>query len=80
METNLDVVTEREKILGDIFGNMNNYCDFMCKYAEFPEKLCDGAKTCRTFVGVYCKKKKQIVHKNKECNEFELRKRFKTRS
>lgn len=43
------------------------WCDLTCKYARFPEKLCDGSKTCRTFVALYCKKFKKLVYKNKEC-------------
>lgn len=46
------------------------YCDLFCKYAEFPDKLHDGAKTCRTFVALYCKLKKQIVYKNAICKDY----------
>ena len=50
---------------------MNNYCDLTCKYARFPDKLCDGSMTCRTFVAMFCTKKKRIVYKNKECKVYE---------
>ena len=43
------------------------YCDLSCKYSEFPEKLSDGSKSCRTFVGIYCKKLDQVVDKNGSC-------------
>jgi hypothetical protein len=47
------------------------WCDLMCKYAEWPDKLHDGAKSCRTFVALWCKKKKEIVYKNAPCIEKE---------
>ena len=43
------------------------YCDLSCKYAEFPDKLSDGSGSCRTFVGIYCTKLKQLVDKNGPC-------------
>lgn len=43
------------------------YCDLHCEYAEFPEKLSDGSLSCRTFIGLYCKKLKRIVPKNGRC-------------
>lgn len=43
------------------------FCDLDCKYATFPTQLADGAKTCRTFVALYCKKKKRLVFKNGKC-------------
>jgi len=52
---------------------MNNYCDLTCKYARFPDVLCDGAKTCRTFVALYCKKQKKIVYKNAPCINYKRR-------
>jgi hypothetical protein len=50
-----------------------NYCDLSCKYASFPDKLCDGSMTCRTFVGIFCKKDKKIVYKNAKCSKFKPR-------
>lgn len=43
------------------------YCDLSCEYAEFPDKLSDGSGSCRTFVGVYCKKLGRVVDKNGPC-------------
>jgi len=43
------------------------YCDLDCEYAEFPDKLTDGSLSCRTFVGLYCKKLKRIVPKHGRC-------------
>jgi len=43
------------------------YCDLHCEFAEFPEKLSDGFLSCRTFIGLYCKKLKHIVPKNARC-------------
>lgn len=47
------------------------WCDLLCKYAEWPDKIQDGSKSCQTFVGLYCKKKKRIVYKNQPCDEKE---------
>ena len=43
------------------------FCDLSCEHAEFPEKLSDGSKSCRTFVGIHCKKLDRIVDKNGPC-------------
>lgn len=43
------------------------YCDLNCEYAEFPQQLSDGSLSCRTFIGLYCKKLQQIVPKNGRC-------------
>jgi len=43
------------------------YCDLNCEYAEFPQQLSDGSLSCRTFIGLYCKKLQQIVPKNGPC-------------
>lgn len=51
------------------------FCDLTCKYAKFPDKLCDGSMTCRTFVALYCTKKKTIVCKNLICPEYKEIKR-----
>ena len=45
------------------------WCDLLCKYAEWPDKLQDG--TCRTFVGLYCKLKRRVVFKNQPCKDKE---------
>ncbi len=45
-----------------------DFCDLECKYASFPkEDAVDGSGSCRTFVALYCKKKKSYVHKNLPC-------------
>jgi len=43
------------------------YCDLSCEHAGFPDKLSDGSSSCRTFIGIYCKKLKRIVDKNGPC-------------
>ena len=44
------------------------FCDLRCKYASFPEEdAVDGAKSCRTFVAIYCKKLGKLVPKNAPC-------------
>jgi hypothetical protein len=43
------------------------WCDLKCKYAEWPDEFQDGS--CRTFVGLYCKKKKMVVYKNQPCKD-----------
>ena len=46
------------------------FCDLQCKYAEFPKTDdVDGSRSCRTFIALYCKKKRSLVHKNLPCNE-----------
>ena len=45
------------------------FCDLKCKYADWPEELSDGSKSCRTFIGLWCKLKNRIVHKNAPCEE-----------
>jgi len=46
-----------------------DFCDLICKYARTPkETALDGAGSCRTFVALYCTKKKTLVHKNMPCN------------
>lgn len=48
--------------------NKIKYCDLDCQYASFPDKLHDGAYTCRTFIALYCKKLKHLVYKNAVCH------------
>lgn len=44
------------------------FCDMRCEFASFPEQEhLDGAKSCRTFAAIYCKKLKKIVTKNAPC-------------
>jgi hypothetical protein len=47
------------------------FCDLRCKHAEWPKALSDGSKSCRTFVGLWCRLKKHIVHKNAPCADKE---------
>lgn len=45
-----------------------DFCDLECRYAEFPkEDSVDGSRSCRTFVALYCRKRKSYVHKNAPC-------------
>jgi len=49
------------------------FCDLECKYAEFPkDDAVDGSRSCRTFIALYCRKKKFLVHKNAPCKEKEV--------
>jgi len=51
-------------------GNLFNFCDLLCKYAKTPnEEGLDGSGSCRTFIALYCTKKKSLVHKNMPCSE-----------
>jgi hypothetical protein len=44
------------------------YCDFNCKYADFPKnKFMDGSASCQTFQAVWCKKLKRHILKNDIC-------------
>jgi hypothetical protein len=39
-------------------------------FASFPRSdAVDGSRSCRTFVALYCEKKKSLVHKNLPCAE-----------
>jgi hypothetical protein len=45
-----------------------NFCDLGCKFAALPKsEAIDGSGSCRTFIALYCKKKKSLVHKNLPC-------------
>lgn len=46
---------------------MIRFCDFECEYAQRPDKLSDGARSCRTFVAVHCTKLDRLVYKNSPC-------------
>jgi len=51
-------------------GSLFNYCDLLCKYAETPkEEGIDGSGSCRTFIALYCTKRKSLVHKNMPCKD-----------
>jgi hypothetical protein len=55
-------------------GNLFNYCDLLCKYAEVPkEEGIDGSGSCHTFIALYCTKKKSLVHKNLPCKDKQLK-------
>lgn len=46
------------------------FCDLDCKYASFPKTgSVDGSGSCRTFIALYCKKRKSLVHKNLPCGD-----------
>jgi len=48
--------------------SLDSFCDLLCKYAEMPkDEAIDGSGSCRTFVALYCTKKKSLVHKNMPC-------------
>ena len=52
-----------------------DFCDLECKYASFPnEDAVDGSGSCRTFIALYCKKKRSYVHKNLPCPDKVQRK------
>lgn len=45
-----------------------DFCDLGCKYASFPDSASvDGSRSCRTFIALYCAKRKSLVHKNLPC-------------
>ena len=47
-----------------------DFCDLDCKFAVFPKsEAVDGSRSCRTFIALYCRKKKGLVHKNLQCSE-----------
>ena len=50
------------------------FCDTLCKYGKFKDEAMDGSGTCRTFIAIWCEKKKQTVFKNAPCAEKELKK------
>lgn len=51
-------------------GELMEFCDMDCKYAQFPKSdAVDGSRSCRTFVALYCKRKKKLVHKNSPCKD-----------
>lgn len=45
-----------------------DFCDLTCRFAEVPKDGgVDGSGSCRTFVALYCRRKKSLVHKNMPC-------------
>ena len=47
-----------------------DFCDLACDYAEIPKGAgIDGSGSCRTFIALYCKRKKTLVHKNHPCSK-----------
>ncbi|MBA4389881.1 MAG: hypothetical protein C0399_02965 [Syntrophus sp. (in: bacteria)] len=47
-----------------------DFCDLMCKHATMPkETAVDGAGSCRTFIALYCARRKSLVHKNMPCSQ-----------
>ncbi len=50
------------------------FCDWHCKYAQQPkEEGLDGSGSCRTFIALYCQRKKRVVAKNMPCRLKVLR-------
>ncbi len=46
------------------------FCDLACDYAEMPKETdIDGSGSCRTFIALYCRRKKTLVHKNQPCSK-----------
>jgi len=51
-----------------------SFCDLSCEHAEMPKDSgIDGSGSCRTFVALYCRRKKTLVHKNLPCSEKRLK-------
>lgn len=47
-----------------------DFCDLNCKYASFPDSSAvDGSRSCRTFIALYCAKRRSLVHKNLPCSD-----------
>ena len=47
------------------------FCGLNCRHAAFPKAgSVDGSGSCRTFVALYCKLKKWLVHKNSPCADW----------
>jgi hypothetical protein len=57
-------------------SSLLGFCDLMCRYAEMPkEGALDGSGSCRTFIAVYCSRKKSFVHKNMPCSQKRVRRK-----
>lgn len=48
------------------------FCDLKCRHAQWPDDSgVDGSGSCRTFLALYCRKRRRLVHKNAPCAEKE---------
>ncbi len=55
---------------GKTVKTLFDFCDLACGYAEMPKVTgIDGSGSCRTFVAIFCKRKKALVHKNHPCSK-----------
>lgn len=60
-------MSEEKKNAG-VTSSRITFCDLRCPHADFPKQTdIDGAKSCRTFVALYCKQLDRIVSKNAPC-------------
>lgn len=49
-----------------------NFCGLQCRRASFPkDDSVDGSRSCRTFIALYCKIRRGLVHKNAPCADRE---------
>ena len=47
-----------------------DFCDLDCRYASFPDSTAvDGSRSCRTFIALWCAKRRTLVHKNLACSD-----------
>jgi hypothetical protein len=57
-----------------------DFCDLACAFAEIPRETgIDGSGSCRTFIALYCTRKKALVHKNHPCSKKRPKSREGTR-
>lgn len=61
-------LTEKDKSW--MSKEIKGFCDMNCEYAEFSKEEWTGKRSCGTFQNLYCKKKKEIVLKNKVCDDY----------
>jgi hypothetical protein len=48
------------------------FCDLQCRHARWPEaEGLDGSGSCRTFLALFCEKRRRLVHKNAPCADKE---------
>ena len=58
----------KDKNNAGVTNSKIKFCDLACEYAEFPsEENVDGAKSCRTFAALHCRKLDRLVTKNAPC-------------
>jgi len=58
-----------EKTNAGVTSAAIRFCDLKCPDAAFPEdEAIDGAKSCRTFAALWCKKLNEYVTKNAPCS------------